>query len=305
MTGLIAVDAGQTGIRLRYTGAGVPVQADAPGILTDRPLMPQLASAITSFCQHNRISPAEVGVGASGLVTPEADELLGLVSGLGITKVAVAHDATTSYLGALGDRPGVVIAVGTGVVTLAVGAAKVARVDGWGYLLGDAGSGFWIGRAGMEAAMRAFDGRGERTTLLSRFTELFPDPKSAYVALQSDERRVSRVAAFARQVDQAANEGDGVSGRILAEAASELSESVLTGLRRVGLTGVEAPLICALGNVFSSARISQHFISYLRLNWPSLELTAPSGTGLDGAGLTVSVPQASPLAKLIATAQLP
>lgn len=107
MTGLIAVDAGQTGIRLRYTGAGVPVQADAPGILTDRPLMPQLASAITSFCQHNRISPAEVGVGASGLVTPEADELLGLVSGLGITKVAVAHDATTSYLGALGDRPGV------------------------------------------------------------------------------------------------------------------------------------------------------------------------------------------------------
>jgi glucosamine kinase len=305
MTGLIAVDAGQTGIRLHYTGAAGPVEADAAGILTDRPLMPQLAAVITAFCRTHGLSPTAVGVGASGLVTPEATELLGLISGLGVTKVAVAHDATTSYLGALGENPGVVIAVGTGVVTLAVGASEVARVDGWGYLLGDAGSGYDIGRAGMAAAMRAFDGRGERTALLTRFTELFPDPPSAYVELQSDERRVSRVASFAKQVDQAAAEGDAVASLILAEAAAELSESVLAGLRRVGLMESASPSVCALGNVLSSPRIMGHFLGYLRLNWPTLELTPPAGTGLDGAGLTVSVPSANPLSKLIAAATVP
>jgi N-acetylglucosamine kinase-like BadF-type ATPase len=304
MTGLIAVDAGQTGMRLRFTGPQGSLETSTPGILTDRPLMPQLAAVITDFCAANYFHPTEVGVGSTGLVSVEATELLGLLADLGVTKVAVAHDATTSYLGALGDRPGVVIAAGTGVVTMAVGASEVARVDGWGYLLGDAGSGYWVGRAGMVAAMRAFDGRGESTTLLDRFRTLFPDPTTAYVDLQADDRRVSRVAAFSKQVDQAAARGDGVATRILAECAAELSDSVLTGLRRVGLMTSDPPPICGLGKVLSSPRIMAHFVSYLRLEWRSLELTPPAGTSLDGAALAVSVPASSPLSKLVAVATI-
>lgn len=304
MKGLIALDAGQTGMRLRYTGSGHNLETSTAGILTDRPLMPQLAAAILEFSKANNLSPSEVGVGTTGLVSPEAEELLGLLAGIGVSRVAVAHDATTSYLGALGDRSGAVIASGTGVVTLAVGASDVARVDGWGYLIGDAGSGFWVGRAGMLAAMRAFDGRGEPTTLLERLVARFPDPAAAYVELQCDGRRVSRVASFSKQVDEAAAEGDQVAMRILIEGAGQLSESVLAGLRRVGLLGTEPPAICALGKVFSSPRILGQFVENLRGEWPSLELTSPAGNGLDGAGLTVAVPPSSPLSKLVATATL-
>lgn len=298
----IGVDAGQTGIRLRFDDGDRQVEADLAGVLTDRALMPQLAAAIRAFVERHGLRPEAVGVGCSGLVTPEATELAGLLDGTGIRRVAVAHDATTSYLGALGDRPGAVIAAGTGVVTLAVGRSAVSRVDGWGYLLGDAGSGFWIGRAGMDAALRAFDGRGEPTVLLERFTELFPDPAAAYVELQSDERRVSRIASFSKVVDEVAAEGDPVALAIVADAGHEHATSVLAGLERVGLLDGPPPPVCALGNVLRSSRIRGAFVERLRARWPDLELTEPAGTGLDGAALVASLPASSALSGLVAVA---
>lgn len=302
MSATIGVDAGQTGIRLATGAGGERVEAAFPGVLTHRPLMPQLAEAITSFVNAHELRPDAVGVGSSGLVTPEAGELAGLLAGTGVSRVAVAHDATTSYLGALGDRPGAVIAVGTGVVTLAVGRTSVARVDGWGHLLGDAGSGFWIGRAGMDAALRAFDGRGEPTGLLERFTALFPEPAAAYVELQSDERRVSRIASFSKVVDEVAASGDQVALAIVAAAGHELATSVLAGLRVVGLLDGPPPPVCALGNVLRSDRIRGAFVDRLRGRWPGMELTEPAGTGLDGAELAASLPAASPLSGLVAVA---
>lgn len=302
MSGLLALDAGQTGIRLRWEHGQERLEGSTSGVLTDRPLMPQLAEAIGAFVTGHRLSPTTVGVGTSGLVTPEATELLGLVERYGIREVAVAHDATTSYLGALGDSAGVVIAAGTGVVTLAVGAVSVARVDGWGYLIGDAGSAFWIGRAGMDAAMRGFDGRGRMTPLTDRLREIFPDLSAAYVELQSDDRKVSRIASFAKVVDELADT-DAVAAGIMDAAAAELSESVLAGLHRVGLMTAEPPRVCALGQVLRSTHVRERFTSYLRMQWPRLGLTEPLGNALHGAALLANLGEDSPLAALVARAE--
>jgi N-acetylglucosamine kinase-like BadF-type ATPase len=303
MGGLLAVDAGQTGIKLRWEHGLERLEGATAGVLTDRPLMPQLAAAAGAFIAEHRLTPTVIGAGCSGLVTPEAGELLGLVTRYGITEVAVAHDATTSYLGALGDSPGAVIAAGTGVVTLAVGARSVARVDGWGYLIGDAGSGYWIGRAGMDAAMRGFDGRGRMTPLTKRLRELFPDLTAAYVELQSDDRRVSRIADFAKVVDELADD-DPVAKGIMDAAAAELSESVLAGLRRVSMMGSEPPQICALGQVLRSRHIRDRFTRYLRMQWPDLQLADPVGNALHGAALLANLGESSPLSSLVARAEV-
>ncbi len=175
-------------------------------------------------------------------------------------------------------------------------------MDGWGYLIGDAGSGFWIGRAGMEAAMRGFDGRGPITPLTDRLREVLPDLSAAYVELQADDRRVSRIAAFAKVVDEVGTDDPAAAG-ILDAAAAELGESVLAGLRRVGLKGTEVPRVCALGQVLRSHRIRVRFTHYLRLQWPSLELSDPLGNALHGAALLANLGEHSPLAALVARAK--
>ncbi len=72
VSGLLALDAGQTGIRLRWEHGQERLEGATAGVLTDRALMPQLADAIGAFVTGHRLAPVVVGVGTSGLVTPEA-----------------------------------------------------------------------------------------------------------------------------------------------------------------------------------------------------------------------------------------
>ena len=87
--------------------------------------------------------------------------------------LAIASDGLTALLGAIGRRDGVVVAAGTGTACLARRGARFAKVDGWGSLLSDAGSGFAIGRAGLDAALREYDGRGGSERLMEAARERF------------------------------------------------------------------------------------------------------------------------------------
>jgi glucosamine kinase len=163
------------------------------GIDTSKPRIPQLAAAVRAAAPEGA---ERVLVGTTGLgVEDTAAALLEKLSDHGTSSVYLAHDSVTSYLGALGDRTGCVVAAGTGVVTLGVGATRAVRVDGWGWILGDAGSGFWIGRRAIDMALRAFDGRGPSTGLLDLVRADFGDPALAYLILQADPGRVARTAA--------------------------------------------------------------------------------------------------------------
>lgn len=297
--GTLAVDAGQTGIRLRWTpsASGGPTarEADRPPVVTDSPVVPQVARAIASFADETGARPRTVAVGCSGLAPDEdAAGLRRLLGGLGVEHVLLAHDSITGYLGALGLDHGVVVAAGTGVVTLGVGPHGVARVDGWGNVMGDAGSGYWIGQRALEAAMRAYDGRGAETPLLDLLRERWPDPEVAYLDLQAAPDRVALVASFARQVDRCARDGDTVAVAILDDACRALVESAVTALRRAG---VEPPAAaCAtVGGVFRSSAIATGFLARLRRHYPDLTPSAAAGTVLDGAAMLPHVDARHPL----------
>ncbi len=92
---------------------------------------------------------------------------------LRVPSAIVTNDAVTAHLGALGGSPGVVVVAGTGAIALAAD-ERAARADGWGTRLGDDGGGYWIGRAGLAAALRAHDGRrGGSPDLLARAVARF------------------------------------------------------------------------------------------------------------------------------------
>ncbi|MCK1816273.1 hypothetical protein MTQ13_18610, partial [Streptomyces sp. XM4011] len=94
-------------------------------------------------------------VGAAGMATLGAglrERLPGaLADGFGVRRWALAADAVTGYAGALGMRPGVVVAAGTGMIALGTDLRGWRRADGWGHLLGDCGGGAWIGGRGVAA----------------------------------------------------------------------------------------------------------------------------------------------------------
>lgn len=287
---VLAIDAGQTGVKLRLTRHGADdLDWSAPGIRTDRPLVPQL-SALLDDAVLRKVQADAIGIGVSGLTdrSVDAQALLNAASGLGASSLSLAHDSITAYLGALGNERGVVVAAGTGVVTLGVGRSKVARVDGWGYLMGDVGSGYWIGRAALEAVMRQFDGRGPGTALTEIILAEFPTLGDAYIELQGDDGRVSRIARFARYVAEVAAT-DAVAAGIIASASTELAQSALTALHRVGEASAAEPNVHAVGGVFRSSLVANSFADEIRSWLPHARVLAGHAHPLDGAVLLQQV----------------
>lgn len=300
----MALDVGQSGMRtsIRVDGREVH-EAEYPGALTDRPLLPQVAAVIRASVEASGVTCDRVGIGSTGLGandTPAA--LLGLVSGLGVRQVDLAHDSITSYLGALGNRTGVVTASGTGVVTLAVGEERVHRVDGWGYLVGDAGSGYWIGRSALDAVLRAYDGRGPETSLRPLVEADFGPLADLYLVLQADEYKVSRVASWARVVSEHAAAGDRVCIDISQRAGAELAWSAVTGLRIVGETRPD-PAVSVLGKVFANPLVLEAFQTGVQQHHPMAAFLSPRATGLEGAALLSEVAREDALFSRIARAE--
>ena len=300
---VLAIDAGQTAMKVRIVADGAARDEEFPGIRTHEPLLPQLAEVARAVILRSPAPITTVAAGVSGLTTKEADAegLLARIEDIGVREVLLAHDATTSFLGAMGGGRGCVIAAGTGVVTLAVGRERVARVDGWGHIMGDAGSGYWIGREALDAVMRAYDGRGLPTALRPLAESRWPDLTAAYIALQSADDRVSVVASFAEPVARLTMEGDAVAAAITARAAAELAHSAATSLRqaRVGEDEDEILRVCAIGGVFRSAPLRAAFAEHLRADGLEIVETPPLGHGIDGAAALADLSPQHPLAALV------
>ncbi|XUZ28565.1 N-acetylglucosamine kinase [Streptomyces sp. RMIT01] len=177
-------------------------------------------------------SPHEVvavAVGAAGMATLGErlrTELPGtLADALGVRRVALAADAVTAYAGAVGQRPGAVVAGGTGMIALGTDLKEWHRADGWGHLLGDSGGGAWIGRAGLDAAMRAHDGRrGGSAALLDRLRTVFGPPEELPGLLYPRSDRPAVLASFAPEVAACAG-ADPVAAGILRQAAGHVAEA--------------------------------------------------------------------------------
>ena len=289
----LAVDAGQTEIRAALDdGERGPRAVTAPGVMRmGGGVGPEeIASAVLAAVARLGPLPAPAppaGVGLSGFEAAAESELrrVGelLRSELALEHLTIASDGVTSLLGALGERDGAVVAAGTGTIGMARRGERLAKVDGWGALLGDAGSGFAIGRAGLDAALRFADGRGGSEALLRaaerRYAPLPELPERVYGATVPTRA----VAAFAADVAAEAALGDAVAVAILGDAAAELALTASAALERLFAAGEPAAVSYA-GKVFGAgAPLIEPFAAAVRERRPATELIAPAGDSLSGA----------------------
>lgn len=304
----LSIDGGQTGTRLRLSDSnGILSETEGPGVLTDRPVVDQLTELAVTLATSTGHRIDELAVGTSGL-TPAAanpEALLSATAAIGVERVALAHDSITGYLAANGTAPGVMLAVGTGVVVLALSESSVAKVDGWGFLLGDAGSGYWIGRAGLDAALRAFDGRSAHTSLEATAIERFGPLDELYMVIQADPMRVSRIASFCRAVVEAAAAGDVIALGIVSAAAAELAHSAHSALTRVGWEPGRPARVGAVGALATHAPVMrEHLAAALAARMPGTTLEEPLGRPLDGVQALLDVSEGHPLRAYIHAAGL-
>ncbi|MBG6084047.1 N-acetylglucosamine kinase [Zhihengliuella flava] len=303
---VLAIDGGQTGVRARFASGSGEIFESA-GLITHQPLSTQIADVVAHVREASGRPIKTVAAGLSGLVDAEktAHELLSRTAGAGVEHVVVTHDSVTSYLGALGEAPGVVTASGTGVVTLAVGRERHARVDGWGFSMGDAGSGFWIGRAVLEAVMRAHDGRGPDTALTEVVEAELGDLPTAYIRLQADPRWVSRTAQFAAAAARLAHH-DAVARGICEAAAAEVALSIRAAARAAQLT--EQPVsVCLLGGVLRPGPVREATLAALAAGATGpdeilVEVRRPAADALAGAARLPALNADSPLRELVCAA---
>ncbi|MEZ7003699.1 N-acetylglucosamine kinase [Streptomyces sp. AD55] len=294
--GFLAVDSGGSGLRVVAGTAGPrgpgalgrrsgdePVRTGPRGVdpdhLMDR-LLP-LARAAAAEAGVHRIGTAVVG--AAGMATlgdALRAELPGaLARALGVRTVALAADAVTAYAGALGTRPGAVVAAGTGLIATGTDLVRWRRADGWGHLLGDCGGGAWIGRAGLEAALRAHDGReGGSVTLLARAEERFGPAAGLPGRLYPRTDRPAVLASFAPEVAACADH-DPVAEDVLNAAARHIADSAAAVCPPGG-----APVLAVTGGLTKLGEpLLAPLARELERRLPHARRVPAEGSPLDGA----------------------
>jgi glucosamine kinase len=242
---LIGADVGGTKTAVAVSRDGVIVgRAEGPGAAV-RPGR-ALASASTiievvrgALSDAGRLTGDVLVVGAAGAGrAPEREELRTAIRSENIvSSVVVTTDIEIALAAAFADGPGIVVSAGTGSV--AVGRDQRGerhRIGGYGWQMGDEGSGYAIGRASLGAVSRAADGRSPPTALRERILEATRSADVDALVRWAAGASPAEVAALAPHVLAVAAAGDPLAQGIADYAARELSQLAICLLPKMDLT---------------------------------------------------------------------
>lgn len=174
----------------------------------------------------------------------------------------VVNDVVGAWATATGARPGVGAISGTGSNVFGVGRdGRTWRAGGWGHVLGDEGSGYWIGLRSISAALRDRDGSGPRTALTEAALRFFGVRAIEEIAalVYSKPLSKSEIAAFAVETARLAAGGDAAAVDVYALGARELGGQIAAVIRETGLEG-EFP-VGLIGSAFKAGEV---FVGPLR-----------------------------------------
>jgi N-acetylglucosamine kinase-like BadF-type ATPase len=277
MTVCLAIDAGGTSTRALLialdgtcvgygrAGGGNPVSWGPDA--ASRSVTAAVAAALAQARSAGSVPPAEAGpvalagpavlAMAGSSAAPTSEGWTGALDAVGVRAAVVFRsDLLATFCAGTPDPDGYAVVAGTGASAIRViGGAVDGTADGLGWLLGDGGSGFWIGHRTVRAALAHLDGRAPGTELSELLLEALG------IARDGGERRDGRPAALRLAVDAlyrirpvelsrfaalalgAADHGDPAATAIVDGARRRLVRS----LSAVHLTGHHGPVVLGGG----------------------------------------------------------
>ncbi|HOL55518.1 MAG TPA: BadF/BadG/BcrA/BcrD ATPase family protein [bacterium] len=212
-------------------------------------------------------------------------ELKEFLESLNIAKeVMVTTDAHIALVGALLGMEGIIVIAGTGSISYGRRDDRERRTGGWGYLLGDEGSAYDVGRRGMMAALKAYDGRGEKTLLLDMFYEYLGQGDVEALIRIIYERPKDIISGFARYVVRSGEMGDMVALDILNTASYELSLLGISTAEGLGYQRENRFNLAYTGGFFKAKDIVvEPFVNFIKEKFPDASIFPAKAEPVVGA----------------------
>lgn len=203
---------------------------------------------------------AQVYAGAGGIDTDEDAAALAALIAPHVpgAKITVVHDSRL-LLAAGGASTGVAVIAGTGSAAWGKNASgEEARAGGWGYLLGDEGSGYWLGREAVRHSLRRMNQGLEPDELTTALLQscAIDDPNKLIALFHSPDTGRRYWAQRARLVVEAADAGHAPSQALVEQAGRDLAGLAAQALRKLGIKG---PVILGSGLGMNVARLQESF----------------------------------------------
>ena len=233
-----------------------------------------------SDCRH-------LTVGAAGVSNPKAAYLISsLIRKSGYTgPLDIVGDHEILLHGAVG-REGAVLIAGTGSICIGRNASgRTHRSGGLGYLIGDEGSGYWIGLKILSAAARSLDGRGPETLMTPPLLEALQcgNLKDIIGRIYDGDFDKSKIAALSRLLMDALAQNDGTALEIAKAAADELC--LLAGTVIAPLSLEDKCLALSGGLLSESSPLRLPVTERVQRSFPALQIISPRADAAQGAAL--------------------
>lgn len=236
-----------------------------------------LRRLIDCFLMNSNVKIADcIGfcIGSAGLDSENACLIMEqMIQNFGFScRIITVNDSLLVLAAATKGRPGVVVVSGTGSIAYGMDTnGEALRCGGWGHVLDDGGSGYWIGKEALRSALRSFDGRGEKTVLEDMFREEFhithlPD----LIEKIYGEFNKAEIAGYAIYVKEGVKQNDKVCMDIMKEAARELyllADAVIKRMREE-----EPNVIVSGGTILNHDVLYSGFRMHMKKNYPSINV---------------------------------
>ena len=280
----IAMDCGGTKLAVVVNIAGVATQSfTKPGVSHGTgDLTKNLIAVINdALSEVNKKKFDVIGISLAAIpdsFNDRAKLIVNIKNSVHVKDIFLISDSKASYYScATGDD--MVIAIGTGITAIYRADSKLVEISGHGYRLGDEASAYWIGKEGLNQALKYLDGRGQPTSLINQATDYFGASYEnlSNVVHQASNPNIS-IAGFAREVITAAKSGDAISKEILNMAANEIWEIINSAKQKTKIKNVK--LIG--GMIANDDYYSKIVTKFINKKDRKLQIETPSSSAING-----------------------
>lgn len=275
-----------------YLEHGIP---EASKVIADGIAAITTASGIST----QEIDYAFLGLPAYGEVHQDTSLLDALPAPLlGHDRYRCDNDMVAGWAGSLGGADGINVISGTGSMAYGRRNGIGARSGGWGDLVGDEGSGHWIGMQALNVFTRMSDGRLSPSGLHEEIRDaagLDLDLDLIGRLTGPDTSRRSWVASFCPVVTNAAAHGDPSATRIIDAAAAHLSDLVCAVAGQLGFQKGERVRVSHSGGVFGAEVLREGFAKALAGRLSDVDLRPPAFDPAIGAAIFAATLAGHPL----------